>query len=97
MPIRPSHLATMSAAIAGAVPPRAGRGPVTVTYASGHRQVVERVGRTPLDPTQGGVVALDAGAGTRFSLFASGERELASGDAPMTFDAPLPANSIILS
>ncbi|RCV48875.1 hypothetical protein [Marinitenerispora sediminis] len=107
MPIRPANLATMSAAIAGAVssaaPDQAGRGPVTVVYASGHHQTVEGLGRRALESGEGGVVAVRADSGTRYVLFADAalppggrDRTLHSGAGPVSFATPVRAGAIAL-
>ncbi|MFC7326340.1 hypothetical protein [Marinactinospora rubrisoli] len=106
MPIRPTNLATMSAAIAGAVaaaaPEQAGYGPVTVVYASGHRQTVGQAGRCALAAEEGGVVAVQAAPRTRYALFADaappagGDRTLHAGDGPVSFPTPVRARAISL-
>lgn len=102
MPIRPQNLATMSATIAGVVDAAADRrradGPVTVVFESGHRQVVAGPAGRPLARDHGGIVALEAGAGTRYTLFAGitchPTLVLRSGRGPAAFDIPVRAGSI---
>ncbi|GAA4897003.1 phosphatase [Streptomonospora salina] len=105
MPIRPTNLATMSATIAGALSPtRSDSGdtvrPVTVTFESGHRQVVDTGGCRSLESAQGGVVAIEAEAAAKYALFAGtscqGGRAIASGRGPATFGDPILAGAIVL-
>ncbi|MFC3998360.1 phosphatase [Nocardiopsis sediminis] len=103
MPIRPANLATMSATIAGALAGMSGRDrtrPVTVTFESGHRQVVEGGGCRVLDSDQGGVVAIETESPTKFALYAGnscqGARAVASGSGSVTFGDPLLAGAIVL-
>ncbi|QBI52100.1 phosphatase [Streptomonospora litoralis] len=105
MPIRPANLATMSATIAGALSGmRAGRAdsvrPVTVTFESGHEQVVDTGGCRALEADQGGVVAIEADAVAKYALFAGtscqGGRAVTSGRGSVTFSQPVLAGAIVL-
>ncbi|PSK99532.1 hypothetical protein CLV63_103257 [Murinocardiopsis flavida] len=108
MPIRPANLATMSATIAAVVRPEAGAdavaptalGPVTITYESGYRQVVEAAGATELADGHGGIVELEAGTRTGYELYAdaacSRAKRLRAGNGPARFLAPLHAHTIVL-
>ncbi|GAA1762929.1 MULTISPECIES: phosphatase [Streptomonospora] len=105
MPIRPANLATMSATIAGA---RSGMRserdeavkPVTVTFESGHRQVVDSGGCRALESEQGGVIAIETDDDARYALFAGtscqGGRAITSGRGSTTFSQPVLAGAIVL-
>ncbi|HLU97984.1 MAG TPA: hypothetical protein VKZ89_14195 [Thermobifida alba] len=100
MPIRPHHLAAMSATLAWAADGLAARtgGPVTVRYESGRRQVCEAVVAHRLLRDQGGVVAVEADAGTGYALYAGTAWHptliLRSARGGAEFDIPVRAGSI---
>ncbi|GAB3439735.1 hypothetical protein GCM10027570_04390 [Streptomonospora sediminis] len=104
MPIRPANLATMSATIAGALSGmRAGKDsvrPVTVTFESGHRQVVDSGGCRALESDQGGVIAIESDTAAKYALFAGtscqGTRAVTSGRGSATFRQPVLAGAIVL-
>lgn len=104
MPIRPTNLATMSATIAGAIAGLSSREEtsvvVTVTFESGHRQVVEGGGCRTLETGQGGVVGVESEGRARFALFAGtscqGSRALASGNGSVRFGDPVLAGAIVI-
>ncbi|WP_017596228.1 hypothetical protein [Nocardiopsis potens] len=104
MPIRPEHLATMSASLAGArIGRNTGDGPtrtVAVVFESGHRQELEEGGCRMLDAGQGGVVSLEADAGTRFALYSGtscqGARAIATGTGSASFGTPVFAGAVVL-
>ncbi|CAM4201760.1 phosphatase [Nocardiopsis rhodophaea] len=104
MPIRPANLATMSATIAGALAGMSGTAghvrPVTVTFESGHEQVVEAGGCRVLDADQGGVVSIGTEAPTRYALYegtsCQGGQALATGSGSVTFGDPVPAGAIVV-
>lgn len=104
MPIRPTNLATMSATIAGTTdaggPDDSEPSRVTLTFESGHQQVVEGGGCRALDSEEGGVTAIDTPAPTKFALFAGTNcqtvRAVASGNGSVRFDAPILAGAIVL-
>jgi hypothetical protein len=94
----------MSATIAGAAAGMSAGGaatrPVTVVFESGHRQTVEGGGCRVLDSDQGGVVAIDTEAPTKYALFAGttcqGGRAIASGSGSVAFGDPVLAGAIVL-
>lgn len=104
VPIRPASLATMSAAIAGAVSAASHEAhvpsPVTLTFESGHHQVVEDTGCQRLDPGEGGLVAITATPDTHFVLFSGptcrGARIVATGEGSAEYSEPVKAGSIVL-
>ncbi|ASU82082.1 phosphatase [Nocardiopsis gilva YIM 90087] len=104
MPIRPANLATMSATIAGALAGMSGAAdrerPVTVTFESGHRQVVEAGGCRVLDADQGGVVSIGTEVPTRYALYegtsCQGGRAIATGSGSVTFNDPVLAGAIVV-
>ncbi|MFD0773733.1 phosphatase [Streptomonospora algeriensis] len=105
MPIRPTNLATMSATIAGALSgmrsdsDRSVR-PVTVTFESGHRQVVDTGGCRALESDQGGVMSIEAEPAAKYALFigdsCQGGRAVTSGRGSVTFSQPVLAGAIVL-
>lgn len=105
MPIRPTNLATMSATIAGALSGMRSDSertirPVTVTFESGHRQVVDTGGCRSLESDQGGVVAIEAEAASKYALFlgtsCQGGRAVTSGRGSVNFSQPVLAGAIVL-
>ncbi|MET9713103.1 hypothetical protein ACFW3Z_18840 [Nocardiopsis alba] len=102
MPIRPAHLATMSATIADAISGLSSEeeetAPVHVTFESGHRQTVDNGGCRVLETGQGGVVEIEGES--RFALFAGtscqGSRTLASGHGAVRFGTPVLAGAIVI-
>jgi hypothetical protein len=104
VPIRPASMATMSAAIARVVdspaPEQHVPAPTTLTFASGRSEVVTEGGCMKLPHGEGGIVALDTGADTRFVLFSGpqckGSRIVASGEGPVRFASPVEAGTIVL-
>ncbi|QVQ50582.1 hypothetical protein J4H86_16955 [Spiractinospora alimapuensis] len=104
MPVRPTSLATMSAAIAGAVratsPDDYAPSPTTLTFESGRQQMVSEGGCHTLVTGQGGLVSVHTTPEGRYVLFSGpqcrGSRIVASGEGSIEFSAPVQANSIVI-
>nr|WP_155999056.1 phosphatase [Streptomonospora sp. PA3] len=93
--------ATIAGALSGMRPARdESVRPVTVTFESGHRQVVDAGGCRALACDQGGVVAIETGPGSKYALFAGdtcqGGRAITSGRGSVTFSQPVLAGAIVL-
>ncbi|MBB4934212.1 hypothetical protein F4561_005032 [Lipingzhangella halophila] len=97
----------MSATIAGATSAGASGDTapsrVTLTFESGHQQVIEGGGCRALQSGEGGVTAIDTESPTsptKFALFAGPNcqtgRAVASGNGPVRFGAPVLAGAIVL-
>ncbi|MDS1270098.1 hypothetical protein RIF23_07305 [Lipingzhangella sp. LS1_29] len=106
MPVRPASLATMSAAIAGAVrqdtdgagatgTPRA-----TLTFDSGHQQHIEGTGCHQVTEGSGRLVALSTDSDTTFVLFTGphcqGSRILDTGQGTVEYSTPTAVGSVVL-
>ncbi|MBB6173970.1 hypothetical protein HNR23_004030 [Nocardiopsis mwathae] len=92
--------ATIAGALAGLSGPEHRARPVTVTFESGHRQVVEGGGCRVLDSEQGGVVSIGTEVPTRYALFAGtscqGGQAIATGSGSVTFGDPVLAGAIVV-